>query len=730
METKLWYKTQATSFTQALPIGNGSLGAMVYGKVPEEYISLNIDTLWSGTGRKQDKYLDRSILEEAKKLSLSGKYYEADKLVEKNLLGEYNESYMPLGILRYRYINIDKPWEYKRELDLEKAIVKTNFLSGDVEYTSEIFASYPARAIILSIRASKKSALNIEFALESKLKVDIIADKSFSIVKGFAPSHVEPNYVDSNNPIIYDENNSGMPFCTYMEIESEDGIITANSNKIYVKAASEIRIILTADTGYLNRKYSIDYDINRCIQACKKKMEGIRDKSYTYILQEHLNDYQKLFYKSIFKLESETIKGDTSERIKLFREGSEDLGLYCLYYHYGRYLLISSSRKGSEASNLQGIWSEELRPAWSSNFTININTQMNYWPAGVCNLIECYEPLLSLLKDLSVAGKETAKKNFYCEGWVANHNVDIWRSTKAVAGMAKYAFWPMGGVWLSTSLFEYYKYTRDKDLLNKEIYPILKGSAEFCLSWLKKLDDGYYHTPLSTSPENTFYDKDGRECAISYSSTMDIALIKELFKDILYSSRILKIEDDFIAKLKRVYAKLPPYKIGKDGKLQEWIEDFSEVNKGHRHFSPLFAFFPGTTISDKENEKFIAAVEKFIEIRLENGGGHTGWSLAWIINLYAKLGNVEKALKYLRELIANSSYDNLLDLHPPLGENEFEKVVFQIDGNFGGISGIANMLLKCINGKGEISKNLTKIWKKGSISGLLDFEGKEVNLEW
>lgn len=730
METKLWYKTQATSFTQALPIGNGSLGAMVYGKVPEEYISLNIDTLWSGTGRKQDKYLDRSILEEAKKLSLSGKYYEADKLVEKNLLGEYNESYMPLGILKYRYINIDKPWEYKRELDLEKAIVKTNFLSGDVEYTSEIFASYPARAIVLSIRASKKSALNIEFALESKLKVDIIADKSFSIVKGFAPSHVEPNYVDSNNPIIYDENNSGMPFCTYMEIESEDGIITANSNKIYVKAASEIRIILTADTGYLKRKYSIDYDINRCIQACKKRMEGIRDKSYTYILQEHLNDYQKLFYKSIFKLESETIKGDTSERIKLFREGSEDLGLYCLYYHYGRYLLISSSRKGSEASNLQGIWSEELRPAWSSNFTININTQMNYWPAGVCNLIECYEPLLSLLKDLSVAGKETAKKNFYCEGWVANHNVDIWRSTKAVAGMAKYAFWPMGGVWLSTSLFEYYKYTRDKDLLNKEIYPILKGSAEFCLSWLEKLDDGYYHTPLSTSPENTFYDKDGRECAISYSSTMDIALIKELFKDILYSSRILKIEDDFIAKLKRVYAKLPPYKIGKDGKLQEWIEDFSEVNKGHRHFSPLFAFFPGTTISDKENEKFIAAVEKFIEIRLENGGGHTGWSLAWIINLYAKLGNVEKALKYLRELIANSSYDNLLDLHPPLGENEFEKVVFQIDGNFGGISGIANMLLKCINGKGEISKNLTKIWKKGSISGLLDFEGKEVNLEW
>ncbi len=730
METKLWYKTQATSFTQALPIGNGSLGAMVYGKVPEEYISLNIDTLWSGTGRKQDKYLDRSILEEAKKLSLSGKYYEADKLVEKNLLGEYNESYMPLGILKYRYINIDKPWEYKRELDLEKAIVKTNFLSGDVEYTSEIFASYPARAIILSIRASKKSALNIEFALESKLKVDIIADKSFSIVKGFAPSHVEPNYVDSNNPIIYDENNSGMPFCTYMEIESEDGIITANSNKIYVKAASEIRIILTADTGYLKRKYSIDYDINRCIQACKKRMEGIRDKSYTYILQEHLNDYQKLFYKSIFKLESETIKGDTSERIKLFREGSEDLGLYCLYYHYGRYLLISSSRKGSEASNLQGIWSEELRPAWSSNFTININTQMNYWPAGVCNLLECYEPLLSLLKDLSVAGKETAKKNFYCEGWVANHNVDIWRSTKAVAGMAKYAFWPMGGVWLSTSLFEYYKYTRDKDLLTKEIYPILKGSAEFCLSWLEKLDDGYYHTPLSTSPENTFYDKDGRECAISYSSTMDIALIKELFKDILYSSRILKIEDDFIAKLKRVYAKLPPYKIGKDGKLQEWIEDFSEVNKGHRHFSPLFAFFPGTTISDKENEKFIAAVEKFIEIRLENGGGHTGWSLAWIINLYAKLGNVEKALKYLRELIANSSYDNLLDLHPPLGENEFEKVVFQIDGNFGGISGIANMLLKCINGKGEISKNLIKIWKKGSISGLLDFEGKEVNLEW
>ena len=730
METKLWYKTQATSFTQALPIGNGSLGAMVYGKVPEEYISLNIDTLWSGTGRKQDKYLDRSILEEAKKLSLSGKYYEADKLVEKNLLGEYNESYMPLGILKYRYINIDKPREYKRELDLEKAIVKTNFLSGDVEYTSEIFASYPARAIILSIRASKKSALNIEFALESKLKVDIIADKSFSIVKGFAPSHVEPNYVDSNNPIIYDENNSGMPFCTYMEIESEDGIITANSNKIYVKAASEIRIILTADTGYLKRKYSIDYDINRCIQACKKRMEGIRDKSYTYILQEHLNDYQKLFYKSIFKLESETIKGDTSERIKLFREGSEDLGLYCLYYHYGRYLLISSSRKGSEASNLQGIWSEELRPAWSSNFTININTQMNYWPAGVCNLLECYEPLLSLLKDLSVAGKETAKKNFYCEGWVANHNVDIWRSTKAVAGMAKYAFWPMGGVWLSTSLFEYYKYTRDKDLLNKEIYPILKGSAEFCLSWLEKLDDGYYHTPLSTSPENTFYDKDGRECAISYSSTMDIALIKELFKDILYSSRILKIEDDFIAKLKRVYAKLPPYKIGKDGKLQEWIEDFSEVNKGHRHFSPLFAFFPGTTISDKENEKFIAAVEKFIEIRLENGGGHTGWSLAWIINLYAKLGNVEKALKYLRELIANSSYDNLLDLHPPLGENEFEKVVFQIDGNFGGISGIANILLKCTNGKDEMSKNLTKIWKKGSISGLLDFEGKEVNLEW
>lgn len=732
METKLWYDVPAASFCEALPIGNGSLGAMVYGCIPIDAISLNLDTLWSGTGRRVERYVDMNALTEAKRLCMSGKYLEAQSIVEEKLLGVFNESYMPLGSLKYEYKDIKSFDCYKRELDLERAVASTEFSSAGRRYKSEIFASNPDGAIVLRFLCDTSSKLNVEFCLESKLAhISTTNCNNEIIMTGNAPTHVEPNYVVSKDPVVYEDGALGMPFCCVVSVSAIDGnVVRYKNGRIRVENASEITAIITAKDGYCAKSISINQSVEKCIKEASTLIQKLREKSFYELLDTHLKDHSLLFQRSKLNLYEKAPDVPTNRRLRSFRKGEKDLGLYCLYYHFNRYLLIASSRKGSQPANLQGIWNESVRPVWSSNWTTNINTEMNYWPAGICNLIECYEPLLAMLEQVSVAGKETAKKYFGCSGWAANHNVDIWRHTEPVAGIAKYAFWPMGGIWLTLQVFEYYKFTRDKELLLERIYPIMRGAVLFCLDWLVMGEDGCYHTPLSTSPENTFYDENENECAVSYSSTMDIALIKELFKDMVEASDVLGVCDNLIQEISYINRLLPAYQIGRNGQLQEWFRDFEEYDPAHRHFSGLVGFHPGTTINQYDTPELVEGVRKFIARRLACGGGHIGWSCAWLINLFARLGQGDEAKLCLDELLKESSYDNLFDLHPPLGENEGEREVFQIDGNLGAASGIASMFLRSCYGIIEILPALPAEWRKGEIIGLRAEGGIIVDIKW
>ena len=732
MFTKLWYKTPAASFCSALPIGNGSLGAIVYGNVPEEYMTLNLDTLWSGTGLRQERRIDRRIFDRAKELCRSRSFFEAQQLIEGQMLGKYNESYMPLGILRYRYINVADYREYKRALDLETGMITTDFTAGGKKYHSEIFSSYPAKAMILKLTCDDPAGLHVQFTLESKL-AHFLAEYGGDgmMMTGNAPSHVEPNYVASDDPIVYEYKNMGMPFCCYLKIGYTDGRIYYQNGMLTVENASEIQLHLTAADGYRKETGKIDASAEHCAMCCEKVMGEMKRKKYEDILAEHLLDHTGLFHKSRLWLDSGTEPElPLDGRLKAFKNGAKDDGLYSLYYHFNRYLLIASSREGSQPANLQGIWSAGIRPVWSSNWTININTEMNYWPAGICNLTECYEPLLVMLEQMSESGAKTAANYYGCRGWAANHNVDLWRQTEPVAGDAKYAYWPMGGVWLSAQIYDYYSYTGDTDLLKNRIYPIMTGAARFCIDWMEQDADGYFHTPISTSPENTFLDEQGRVCAVSVSSTMDVALIRELFQKVIKAAGVLDIEDEFLQEVKHTVKRMPEYQIGKYGQLQEWIEDFEEPEPGHRHFSGLAGFHPGTTINQYETPELICAVKSLIERRLKHGGGHTGWSCAWLMNLYARLNDGNRALHFLDHLLKQSSYDNLFDLHPPLGNGFGEREVFQIDGNFGAASGIASLFVRSCYGRIELLPALPDAWRSGRITGLLCEGAVAVDLEW
>ena len=730
MSKKLWYTKPANSFTEALPLGNGSMGAVVYGSLPQEHVSLNDDTFWSGIGRRTEKEVSLENLNHVRQLLFSNQYYEAQQFIEQNMLGTYNESYMPLGDLFYRFTDIDQWTDYKRMLNLETAIVTSEFQANGNRYFIEMFASYPEKALVIQIKTTSLHAINLEISLQSKVHhfTSYGVDGKI-IMKGNAPSHVDPNYVVSDTPIVYDENHKGMPFACCCKVDTIDGTISVDDSRLYVSGASEVSFRILMENGYQGVKALIDMDVEKCGQKCFDRIEKMLEKSYEQLKDEHINDYQGIFQKTELHLAEEGEDLPTDVRLNEFKAGKDDKALYSLFFDYNRYLMIASSRRGSQPANLQGVWNESIRPVWSSNWTININTQMNYWPTCPCNMTECYEPLISMLEEMSITGQETARKQFHCSGWAANHNVDLWRHTEPVGGDAKYAYWPMGGVWLAAQIYDYYEYTLDKICLRQRIYPVMRGAVQFCLDWLVKGADGRYHTAPSTSPENTFLDEKGRECGVSYSSTMDISIIKDLFKKFKAASSALEIKDDICAKIAEYEALLPDFQIDENGRLQEWIKAFKEADSGHRHFSPIYLFHPGDLLQNS-SEKLIEACKKLIEWRVEHHHLQIGWSCAWLINLWAKLGYGDQAENYLKTLLQMSVYNNMFDLHPPLGEGPGEREVFQIDGNFGAASGIASMLVQSRMGEINILPALPESWKTGSVKGLLAHGNITVDVEW
>lgn len=699
---RLFYTKPAAKWEETLPIGNGSLGAMIWGGTLKERLGLNEDTIWSGYYHDKNNQNAAKYLNEAREMIINGEYEQAEKFIQDNMLGEYNESYLPLGDLWVDLHHSENILNYQRILDIDNSIATITYEADGNTYEREYFASYPAKAIFMKVSCDKP-AINLSISFNSQIQYNAEYIESGIKVKGKCPEHVDPNYIDSNpNPII--QGDKGMDFEAELKVFYCDGVIASEKDGLHITDASTVIFAFSA------------------VKAPKYDFT----MSYDAIKEAHIKDYRAIYDKVELYL-GEQSELPTDVRLENLRNGHKDNGLYALYFQYGRYLLISSSREGSLPANLQGIWSWKLRSPWSSNWTTNINTQMNYWLAQSCNLQECLKPYFDFVGRICEEGKKTAKIHYNCRGFVHHHNADYWCNTNPVGvaygdskgeGIsATWSMWPMGGAWLTSELFKHYEYNLDKDFLKDTAYPILKEAALFLIDWMFEYNGSYVTCP-STSPENRFKTKNGGTSCIAMSSAMDLALIREVFKNFQKTCEILNIDDEILKDISERLTKLTPFKIGSKGQLLEWHEEFEEDEPGHRHISHLYGLFPSEIFAG--DDKLIEACRKSLMLRLENGGGHTGWSCAWIINVFATLGDSENSYKFLRTLLTRSSYDNLWDAHPP----------FQIDGNFGGTAGIANMLVQDRNGEVKILPALPAEFDNGYVKGLRIKNGKTVDIKW